>query len=66
MKEERKKNLKNQAFESIMERLIGKGLERSKGANSIAQWRRSQLSQLYRPLIPTYRLDAYNNSVTFI
>ena len=47
MKEERKKERKkekeseenrgNQAFRPIMERLIGKGLERSEGTNSIAQ-----------------------------
>ena len=43
MKVERKKEEKeevnrgNQAFGPIMERLLGKGLERSEGTNSIAQ-----------------------------
>ena len=42
-KDERKKeekeseeNRRNWAFRPIMERLVGKGLERSKGTNSIA------------------------------
>ena len=45
MKEERKKERKkekeenrgNQAFRPIMERVLGKGLERSEGTSSIAQ-----------------------------
>ena len=42
MKERKKKKKKkisrgNQAFRPIMERLLGKGLERSEGTSSIAQ-----------------------------
>ena len=36
----------NLDFRPIMERLDGKGLEGSEGTSGIAQWRRSQLSQL--------------------
>ena len=36
-KEKEEENRGNQAFRPIMERLIGKGLERSEGTSSIAQ-----------------------------
>ena len=42
----RRRNRGNQAFGPIMERELGKVLERSEGTNSIAQRRRSQQSQL--------------------
>ena len=34
---EEEENRRNQAFRPIMERLLGKGLERSESTNSIAQ-----------------------------
>ena len=36
-KEEKEENRGNQAFQPIMERLLGKGLEGSEGTSSIAQ-----------------------------
>ena len=36
-KKEKEENRGNQAFRPIMERVLGKGLERSEGTNSIAQ-----------------------------
>ena len=43
---EQEENWWNWDFRPIMERLDGKGLDRSEGTSSIAEWRRSQLSQL--------------------